>query len=132
MDTDIQTVDNDTQSGQVTTIPVIEEQVTIGKEVKETGRIRIEKRVSQREETVDLSLSRDEHTIEHIPRNIYVDTIPVMRHEGNTIIIPVLEEVIVKRTLLVEEIRITKNTVQTNGQQNITLHKEIVTVAHIQ
>ena len=132
MENDIQTVDNDAPSNKAFVIPVMEERVVIEKAVIETGRIRIHKQVSNTEETVGISLSHDEHIIEHIPQNIYVETVPVMRQEGNTTIIPVLKEVFVKRILLVEEIRITKHTVQTNEQQNVTLQKEMVTVERIQ
>ena len=132
MEVDVHTSDNDIPPDNMLLIPVIEEQIIIEKEVKETGRIRIGKTVSEREETVDVSLFHEEHIIEHLPRNIYVDTVPVVRHEGNIMIIPVLEEVLVKRILLVEEIRITKHTVQTNEQQDITLRKEQVTVERVQ
>lgn len=131
METDTYTANNDKLPNEILLVPVIEEHVIITKQVKETGRIQIEKKVSEHNEAVNVSLSHEECIIEHLPRNVYVDTIPVVRQEGNTTIIPVLEEVVVKRTLLVEEIRITKNTVQTNEQQNVTLRKEHITIEHI-
>ena len=131
MERDTHTTNNDLLPDQTLSIPIIEEQAIITKEAKETGKVRIEKKVSERKETVEVSLSHEEHSIEHVPMNIYVDAIPITRQEGNTLIIPVLEEVIVKRTLLVEEIRITKNTIQTNEPLDVTLRKENVTVERV-
>ncbi len=127
-----ETGEKEINSNNTLVIPVLEERAVIGKEVTETGTIRIEKQVAEREETVSISLSHDEHTIEHVSQNIYVDTIPVIRQEGDTMIIPVLQEVMVKRMLLVEEIRITKHTIQTKEPQQVTLRKESVTVERTQ
>ena len=57
---------------------------------------------------------------------------PPVRYEGDTIIIPVIKEVLVKRNLLVEEVRITKRTGETVVQQQVALRKENVTVERFQ
>lgn len=118
-------------TGQSITIPVIEENVKIGKEVVETGIVRILKNVHNEEVTVDVPLMHEEHTIERIPVNEYLETPPPpVRYEGDTMIIPILrEEVVVqKRIVLVEELRITKKQIETNNSQQVTLRREEVTV----
>ena len=110
-------------------IPVIEENVSVGKRIVETGRIKVIKEVEQKEELIDSNLLAEEYEISHVNINEYVDEeAPKARQEGDTMIFPVVKEVLVKRLLLVEEIRITKKTVERKEQQNITLRKEIITV----
>jgi len=97
----------------------------------ESGKIVISKQVEEIPESINIDLLHDEHTVEHVAVNELVDAVPGVRHEGDTIIIPVLKEVLVKRVLLVEEIRITKKTVQSNEQQEFTLRKEKVQVERV-
>jgi uncharacterized protein (TIGR02271 family) len=113
-------------------IPVIEETVTVDKQVVTTGKIRIEKQVEEVNEPVNIDLQHDEYTIKRVAINQYVDgETPQVRYEGNNMIIPVVKEVVVKRLLLVEEVHIIKDVVTTNEQINIPLRKETVTVNRI-
>lgn len=114
---------------QSTVIPVIEEQVRIGKQVVETGIVRIAKKVHEEEVAVDANLLQEEVEVEKVPVNQYVETAPPpVRYEGDVMIIPVLQEVVVKRLLLVEEIRVTKRKIQTQVSQPVTLRREEITV----
>jgi uncharacterized protein (TIGR02271 family) len=119
------------KTGEAAVIPIIEEQWQVGKKIVETGRVVVSKKVHEEEVTVDVPIMHEEHDIERVTVNQYVDTAPpAVRYEGETMIIPVLrEEVIVeKRILLVEELRITKRQIQTNTPQQVTLRKEEVIV----
>ena len=116
---------------QSLTVPVIEEKLEIGKEVVESGKVRVSKRVYEEVETVNLPESREELDVERIAINKYVDSPPpAIRHEGDTTIIPVLKEVTVveKRLLLVEEVRVTRRKVQSESSQKVSLRKEEVIV----
>ncbi len=122
---------DDLTTGEAAVIPIIEEQWQVSKKVVETGKVVLSKKVHQEEVEVDVPLMHEEHTIERIPVNQYVDTAPpAMRYEGETMIIPVLKEEVVvqKRILVVEELRITKRQVETHSPQQITLRKEEVIV----
>lgn len=114
-------------------IPVVEEQAFINKQVVETGKVRISKRVSQHEELIDEPLLREEVTVERIPINQYVDQTPQVRQEGDIMIIPVVQEQIVmqKRLVLVEELRVRKQIIETHQPQSVTLRKETVDVIRI-
>jgi uncharacterized protein (TIGR02271 family) len=115
-------------------IPVIEEQVHVDKKVVESGRVRITKVVSEQEVPVSIPLIEEEHDIQRVPVNEYVETAPPpIRYEGDTMIIPVVREVLViqKRLLVVEELHITKTQVQKQDTQHITLRKEEVMVQHL-
>lgn len=111
-------------------IPVIEEQVTFDKQVMETGKVRITKRIIEHEELVDVPLMREEISVERIPVNQYVKAVPQTRQEGDIMIIPVVQEQIFyqKRLLLVEELRVRKQILEDHKPQQITLLKEEVEV----
>jgi hypothetical protein len=53
-------------------------------------------------------LMREQSNVEVVPVNQVVDLEPRVRIEGNTVVIPICEEIIVKRVLIREEIRVTK------------------------
>jgi uncharacterized protein (TIGR02271 family) len=113
-------------------IPVVEEQLEISKREVETGRLRLQKRVSVQEQTVDEPLFADEITIERVPINRFVDAPSEarIRVEGETTVIPLFEEQIVlqKRLLLREEVRVTTRRVERRAPQIVTVRREEVTV----
>lgn len=115
-------------------IPVIQEDVVIDKKVVETGKVRILKTVTEQQETIDIPLVQEDINIERIPINQYVEAAPPgVRYEGEVTIIAVVKEVLVveKRLLLVEEVRVTKNKVQTNETQEVSLRTEDIRVERI-
>ena len=57
-------------------IPVVEEQAQVGKQVVESGRLRITKSVHEQEELINLTITHEEHQVERVPVNKYVDTPP--------------------------------------------------------
>jgi len=71
---------------------------------------RYEKATPERDVTVDEPLFTEDVTVERVPVNRLVDSAPQSRQDGDTTIIPVVEEVITvqKRLLLREEVRITR------------------------
>jgi uncharacterized protein (TIGR02271 family) len=114
-------------------LPVIQEVVDVQVTSVETGRVRVHKRVQEHEEIIDPPLLREEVAIERIPVNRVVDG-PVAAHsEGDTLVIPLLEEIFVveKRLLLREEVRVTKRRMETHLPQRLTLRREEATVEHV-
>jgi uncharacterized protein (TIGR02271 family) len=114
-------------------IDVIQEQAIVDKQVIEKARVRVTKNAKEEKENIDIDVAHEEVEVTKIPVNKYVDTAPEVRFEGNTTIIPVLKEVLVveKKILLVEEVHITKHTVNNRKQETISLLKEEVTVERI-
>jgi uncharacterized protein (TIGR02271 family) len=125
---------NHRPKGPVTTIPVMEEQVKVGKKVMETGRIRLTKQVHEEEVTVDERITSEEVEVERVPINKFVEAPPpAVRYEGDRMIISVLREVLVveKRLELVEELHLTKRKVESGEPQKVTLRKEEVSVHRV-
>jgi len=116
---------------EVLRIPVLQEELQIGKRVTETGRsVRLHKTVSEEVWRVDDNLVTQSLDIEHVPINAWVEgQAPASRYEGNTLVMPVLEEVLVveKRLRLKEEIRITARVQQEPVSERIVLRSEQVT-----
>ena len=114
-------------------INVMEEQAHVSKQVVEQAKVRIVKKVHEEEATVDVSARSESVKIEKIPVNKYVETAPQIRYEGDTMIVPVVKEVVVveKRLMLVEEVHITKNTVTNEGEKSIPLRREEVFVERV-
>lgn len=124
----------DSSSERPSVIPIIEEQIRIEKQVVETGRVVLTKKVNEQEVTVNVPAMQEEVHVERVAINEYVETPPpAVRYEGDTMIIPVLrEEVVVqKRLVLVEELHVTRRQVLTHTPAPVTLRREEVTVERI-
>lgn len=80
----------------------------MAKERVVTGRVRIATVTREREELVDEFLEREDVEIERKPVGKLVEHAPAVRHRGDTIIIPMVEEVltVTRRLMVKEEIRI--------------------------
>jgi uncharacterized protein (TIGR02271 family) len=114
-------------------VPMIQETLDVDTRPVETGRVRVRKAVHEREEIVDPPLLRDEVRVERVPINRVVEGPISARSEGDTLIIPLFEEVVVveKRLLLKEELRITKHRTETHTPQRVTLRREEAVVERV-
>jgi uncharacterized protein (TIGR02271 family) len=113
-------------------IPVIQEELVTGTRIVETGIIRIRKEIHEREETVDLPLMKEEIHVERVLVDQFVEEPPEVRHVGETLVVPVMEEVLVveKRILLKEELHITKVAKTYHNPKKVTLRSEEVRIEH--
>jgi uncharacterized protein (TIGR02271 family) len=114
-------------------IPVIEEVAYLDKQLVESGKVRVSKRVSEREERIDVPLFQEEIVVKRVPIGEFVDTAPTVREEGDVMIFPVVrEEVVVqKRLVLVEELHVRKQIVETRHEESVTLRSEEVDVKRV-
>ena len=114
-------------------VPVMREELHVGKHTVDTGRgVRIHKTVSEQSHTIAEELLRDAVEV----RRVAVDRIvspseaPVTRQEGDTLIVPVLEEVLIveKRLRIKEEIHITRTHSPQRHDETVTLREEQVAI----
>lgn len=114
-------------------VPIVEEQLRVGTREVETGRVRLTKKVLESEVLVDDPVAREEVEVVRVPVGRGVDGPVPTRQEGDTLIIPVLEEVLVveKRLVLVEELHVRKRRVEVTTPQSFTLRKEEVVVERL-
>jgi uncharacterized protein (TIGR02271 family) len=117
-------------------IPVIEEEIEVTRQDVERRRVRIAKSVHEREVIVDQPLTQEHVDVNRVVVNRMIDPAdeaPAVRYEGDTIIMPVLEEVVVVdiRLMLREEVHVTRRRVETHEPQRVTLRREEVSVETI-
>lgn len=114
-------------------IPVIQEEIVVEKYVVERGKVRVSKRVSEHEEIVDEPVFHEQVSVERVPVNRVIEATPAVRNEGDTLIIPIVEErvFVEKRLVLVEELHVKKQLIETHQPQTITLRKEQVEINRI-
>ncbi len=121
--------DNNMQPS-VTVIPVVHESFELGKETVETNKIRISKKVTEQQTEVAIPLTSEAYEINRVPINQVVLNPPEIRHEGDTMIIPVVKEVLIveKRFEIIEEIHIIKRITEKTETQYINLRQEEVQI----
>jgi hypothetical protein len=75
-----------------------------------TGRVRLSRLVSEREEVIDEPLLRDDVDVRRVPIGREVDGPQETRYEDDVLVIPVMREELVvnRRWILVEELHITR------------------------
>lgn len=123
----------DVAAGEDVTIPVIREEAVIRTREVERGGVRVHKTVNEREEVVEQPVYREDVQVERIPVGSVITAVPEVREEGDTLIIPVVEEMLVveKRLVLKEELRITKRRTQETEQARVILREEQVQIEPI-
>ena len=114
-------------------VPVIQEEAQVDKRIVDTGRgVRIHKIVAEQPFQIDETLTHDELQVSHVPvdRIVALDQAPATRYEGDTLVVPVLEEVLVveRRLRIKEEVRITRIRREERHADTILLKSEQVSV----
>jgi uncharacterized protein (TIGR02271 family) len=115
------------------TLPVHQEKLNVGIKTVDTGRgVRISKSVTQQPQRLEQTLLHDEVEVTHVPIDeiVALDAAPSVRYEGDTLVLPVVEEILVveKRLRIKEEIRITRIKRETRHVETHTLKSEQVCV----
>jgi stress response protein YsnF len=114
-------------------VPVFREEVQVDKRIVDTGRgVRIHKSVAEHPCHIDERLLRDGVEISHVPvdRIVALDAAPATRYEGETLVVPILEEVLVveRRVRIKEEVRITRTRREEHHAETVMLKSEQVSV----
>jgi len=113
-------------------IPLIHENLQVEKQWVEAGEVVIRKRVEARTETVPVELGFEEVQVERVPVNrVLADGETLApRQEGDTLVIPVVEEelVVLKRRVLREEVRVSKQRMMRQEQVSDVVRSEQIDV----
>ncbi len=113
-----------------TVVPLAEETLKVSKRSVTRGRVQLHKYVTERTETADVTLVREQLEVEHVKVGRPVDEAAPVRYEGDTVVIPLYEEVLVvtKQLRLVEEVRVKTQRSERQEPQQVTLRREEVEV----
>jgi uncharacterized protein (TIGR02271 family) len=116
-----------------TIIPVISEHAQIGKRRVKTATVRVRKIINERTQIVEQELSRDSVDVVRISRNQRVAGPQGPRREGNTIVIPVVKQVlrVEKDWILIEEVRLTPRREKHREKVPVTLTEEHIEVERV-
>ena len=107
-------------------VPLHAEELTVAKRRIVTGRARISTITRQQEELVEALLTRERVEIERTPIGKPLEHVPAVREEGDTLVIPVVEEVLMvqRRLVLKEEIRVRRVHETERHQERVKLRKQ--------
>lgn len=118
--------------GEPVRIPLIRESLQVDKQWVEAGAVVIRKAVENRTETVPVALNYEEVLVERVPvQRVLADGEEVApRQEGDTLVIPVVQEelVVLKRRVVREEIHVSKQRLVRQEQISDVVRSEQITV----
>jgi uncharacterized protein (TIGR02271 family) len=124
----------DIAPGEPLTVPLVEETLVPVTQWHEAGALEIHKTVQTVTQELDVPVRYEEATVERVPLNrvLAEDEQPAQRQEGDTLIVPVVREevVVIKQRILVEELRITKQTRTVTRHFAEPVRREEVTFSH--
>jgi len=131
-----QTVQQPAQTSRTTDtndvrVPVYEEELVVGKRQEEEGRVHLHKEVMSEQETVPVTLQREEVTVERVPFTGTVDPNAAQTaFQGQDIDVPVMgeEAVVSKQAHEVEEVRLHKQATEEQQQVSDTVRRERMVV----
>jgi stress response protein YsnF len=112
------------------TLQVVEETLDVSKHRVVTGTVRVTTTTEVVEEVAQVDLDRYRVEVTRVPVGRVVEHAPLARSEGDTTIVPVLEErlVVVKQLFLKEELHIRHVVERETVREAIPLRRQRVTV----
>lgn len=118
-------------AGQTIRVPLHEEVLDATTRPVERGKVLIHKTVETEPFERLVTVGREDVTVERVPVDRIVAQAPAPRWEGDTLIVPLVEEVLVveKRLRVREELRVTRRRTEEQQKVGDTLRRE---VAHIE
>lgn len=105
-------------------VPLLQEKARVELREVETAAVNVRLRTTRSQTPVSLELAADAVEIERVPVGRFVDTPPDVRQEGEVTVVPVVEEVVVKRLFLREEVRIARRRTTTPFEEVVTLRRQ--------
>jgi stress response protein YsnF len=106
-------------------IPLAQERLRVDKKIVERDRVVVKTHVDERTAWVREELAREDVQVTWVDIDREVDEPPAVRTEGDTIIIPLFEEVLVveRRLVLRQEIHLTRKRSTERFDQPVTLRR---------
>jgi len=126
------TSDSDKRQPDEHVLPVMEEELRIDKRELVTGKVQVRTVVENVEKIARATLEGEQIEVTRVPIGKELQTLPEQRTEGDVLIIPVVEEILVveKRLVLKEEIHIRRRTTREDVEVPVTLRKQRAVVEH--
>lgn len=123
----------DSDAAEEVRVPLAHEEVRVGKEEREVGGVRIHKHVETHTEEVDHELLREHVVVDRVPVDRPLDEPAETRQEGDTLIIPLMEErlVVTKQLVLTEELHVRRRRETKHERQDVALRRTTADVERL-
>jgi len=117
-------------------IPIAEESISVSKQEVETGRVRVGLSTDVETVIVRETLRGNRIEVERVPVNRALPDgapVPQSRRDGDTLIIPVLEErpFVVKRLVVTEEVRLHFVSTETDFEEEVSVRRQQANVDRV-
>lgn len=108
-------------------VPVVAEDMRVERQAVRTGGVRVVKTVDTTWHDVQEILQREDVSVERVPIGREVPVVPPTRLEGDVVVVPVVEESLVVRKVLIlkEEVRIRRHPGTYTSHQEVPLRREV-------
>ena len=115
------------------TLQIVEERLAVSKRRVVRGTVRVSTTTEVVEEIAEVDLDRYRVEVTRVPVGRIVDEAPVARAEGDTTILPIVEErfVVVKQLYLKEELHIRHVVERETVREPVTLRRQHATVERL-
>jgi stress response protein YsnF len=117
-----------TGEADTTRIPLAEEELTVDKKLVETGKVRLSNRVEEEQARIRETLAQERVRVERLATDHMLDQPPELREEPDRLVVPVFEEVLVKRYRVTEEVHLIRERSTEAYDETVTLRSNKVEV----
>ena len=126
------TSDNGKRQRDEHVVPVMEEELRVDKRDVVTGKIQVRTIVESFDKIARATLEGEQIEVTRVPIGKELQMVPEQRTEGDVLIIPVVEEMLVveKRLVLKEELHIRRLRTREDVEVPVTLRKQRAVVEH--
>ena len=114
-------------------LDIVEERLRVAKRAVDRGGVRVSTEVETTDELVSLALRQQTASVERVAVDRVVETAPEPRLDGDTIIIPIIEErpVVTTQLVVTEEIRVRLAEETRTEERAVPLRRERVRIDEI-
>ena len=114
-------------------VPLHAETLEVARLARETGRVRVSTVTQVHERIVDEMLAEEHAHVKRVAIGRVVEAVPGVRQEGDTTVIPVVEEVLVveRRLFLKQEIHVTRVRTMSRHQETVPLREQEAIVTRV-
>jgi uncharacterized protein (TIGR02271 family) len=114
-------------------VPLHAEELSVAKRRVVTGQVKVGTVTRESEHLIEELLEHEHVEIERIAIGKQVDKAPPVREEGDTLIIPILEEIVIveRRLLLKEEVRVRRIRKKQPYQERMVIRKQEAVITRL-
>lgn len=114
-------------------VPIVQEQLSVDAEPVVTGGVRVTKRVETHDELIEQQLRTSHADVKRVKTNRVVDGPQPAERVGDTLIIPIVSEIIhvQKQWVVMEEIHITQREESETVRQTVPVNHEVAEVERL-